>query len=588
MGKATQSPFSFGPHFDAATGKRPYCVGIRCKCGREDHRAAPGVGWGRRIFKELGWQVADRMGRHECPSCVSVRKSGRHVEVEPVSPVVVAQPEVAQEEVVMENTVMAEKLGDAMLNRFQLAAKATTGRRGATEGFRHKHQAKSAAEKAARRAGFRNPERDTHYELDQASDGSWGYALLNEPRGGLVPPAVVAADKVTYERRIAKGVYTPKGTPPVVRPYAIRAAAVKAAKKYLQRCGVGEPKEGQHYVTSTRGNAKGWWVSILDPKGIPAGGFPPPFESSRFADHSTKATRSPDGRIFSGRWNAARSARTYLDRKGVENPREGVHFNTVPKGDEWTVKILDPRGRAEPLPAAPAPDSTGNQPMATLTKNWGYLSSFDAKKAAFGHFDRQGRTSGAPVEGRDYWLIQDARNLWGYSLTDPNPKPEPVPEPVTIVEVPKDSILAELVKETAPVSDASTQAVRDLEESRLPPISEVRQPTVADNRRVRVAVEDHYDEDRQMYRGNWSDRMLAEELKVPRAWVTRAREMYGPDVNNDAEIRRQAAQVQARIRIEEAIKKCEEAIKVSNTILELAAGLEGILADLKAKRLEIG
>lgn len=582
MGKATYSPFSYGPHFDAATGKRPQCVGIRCRCGKEDHAAAPGPGYGRRIFKERGWHVADRMGRHDCPECVATKKTVRHIDVAPVGPVV-TQP--APQETPMQNTIMADKLGEAVLTRFQLAAKSTAGRRGAADGFKHNTQARYAAERAAKRAGIKSPVRNEHYALKHHDDdGTWSFTLLTEP---LSLSEIESKTKGPGPQfGIPKGTYTPQGTPPVVRPYALRAGAQKAARKYYISKGVDEPMEGQHYVTSQRGTGpKRWWVTLIDPRGIPEGGVTPivPQDAEPFTPRLTISASGlfPADRRYTVQWNAARAATTFLQKKGITDPRPGIHFSTVGNDtDGYAVVILDPRGRAEGTPVV-VPDLKTKTSVPLLAKNWGYLSSFDAKKAAFAHFDRAGRTSGSPVQGVDYWLVQDARNLWGFSLTDPNPKPEP--------EVPE--IAPEPPKEAAPMSDASTQAVRDQEETTSLVVEtrvDVRQPTLTDNRRIRSAVEDKYDEAKQMYVGNWSDRMLAEDLKVPRAWVTRVREMYGPDVNNDAAIRAEAAKMQAKQRVLEAIELAAKATGISNTILELAAALETTMAELKAKQAEIG
>lgn len=569
MGKATDSPFSYGPHYDAATGKTPHCVGIRCRCGKEDHAAAPSVGYGRRIFKDRGWHVADRMGRHDCPDCVASKKVSR-IEVAPVGPVAV-QP--APEAPVI-NTVMADKLGEAALNRFQMAAAQGGARRGAESGFRLNYQAMAAARRAATRNGVRNPVRGVHYDTKEDEDGTFSFVLL-ENLTGSDSEAPAAEKKVHGQTGVTKGRYTSKGAPPVMRPYTARATAQKVARRYFTRLGVTEPKEGKHFSTYRKGTARGWWVAILDPRGIPAGGLPEPMAAMEYAPRG----KTFPSKTFSNRWNAARAARNFLALRINVPPREDIHYSlTGSDDDSWTVTILDPRGKTEAPPVPKEEAQAVARPVTTLTKNWGYLSSFDAKKAVFGHFDRIGRTSGAPVQNVDYWLTQDARNLWGYTLTDPNPNPEPVaPE-----------IAPEPPKEAATVSDASTQAVRDLEESRANPPAEVRQPTLQDNRRIRSEIEDKYDESKQMYVGNWTDKLLAEELKVPRAWVTRVREMYGPDQNNDAAIRAAAAKLQAAQRVQGAIDLAAKATSISNTILELAATLEGVMADLKLKQAEIG
>ncbi|PZR36474.1 hypothetical protein [Caulobacter segnis] len=57
-----------------------------------------------------------------------------------------------------------------------------------------------------------------------------------------------------------------------------------------------------------------------------------------------------------------------------------------------------------------------------------------------------------------------------------------------------------------------------------------RQPSLADIRKIRQALDEAYDDEAGCYRGNASDRSLSERLDVPRAWVSNEREhAYGPE-----------------------------------------------------------
>jgi hypothetical protein len=60
-----------------------------------------------------------------------------------------------------------------------------------------------------------------------------------------------------------------------------------------------------------------------------------------------------------------------------------------------------------------------------------------------------------------------------------------------------------------------------------------REATAVDKRRIREALETHYDEDAERYRQSFSDKAVAAKLDVPPAWVTAQRVAggYGPDRN---------------------------------------------------------
>lgn len=64
-------------------------------------------------------------------------------------------------------------------------------------------------------------------------------------------------------------------------------------------------------------------------------------------------------------------------------------------------------------------------------------------------------------------------------------------------------------------------------------------PTVSDRRRIRDALDEHYNEEAGCYRQSWSDRALAGKLDVPPKWVTDVREVggYGPDENEATAVR---------------------------------------------------
>lgn len=66
-----------------------------------------------------------------------------------------------------------------------------------------------------------------------------------------------------------------------------------------------------------------------------------------------------------------------------------------------------------------------------------------------------------------------------------------------------------------------------------------RIPSGEERRRIRDALDDHYDEDAARYRQSFSDKALAAKLDLPAKWITDLREAggYGPDQNEAAAAR---------------------------------------------------
>lgn len=56
-------------------------------------------------------------------------------------------------------------------------------------------------------------------------------------------------------------------------------------------------------------------------------------------------------------------------------------------------------------------------------------------------------------------------------------------------------------------------------------------PPATAGRIIRALLDDHYDVEQERYNGDMSDAKLAEQMDIPRAWVTQEREKFGPDVN---------------------------------------------------------
>lgn len=89
-----------------------------------------------------------------------------------------------------------------------------------------------------------------------------------------------------------------------------------------------------------------------------------------------------------------------------------------------------------------------------------------------------------------------------------------------------------------------------------PAASEPRTPTRDDRRRIRDALDVHYQVERGRYAGAWSDKKLGETLKLPWAWIAEERELgYGPDASEITSINQ--AKIDAlRARIEKINEEC--------------------------------
>jgi len=97
-----------------------------------------------------------------------------------------------------------------------------------------------------------------------------------------------------------------------------------------------------------------------------------------------------------------------------------------------------------------------------------------------------------------------------------------------------------------------------------------RQPTQEDNRRIRDYLDGHFDDRNGRWTDDLSDAKAAERLKLPRAWVSRIREFYGPDTNEAAE----------RVG-EQAAALADRAAALEATALELATRAETLGRDVR-------
>lgn len=97
-----------------------------------------------------------------------------------------------------------------------------------------------------------------------------------------------------------------------------------------------------------------------------------------------------------------------------------------------------------------------------------------------------------------------------------------------------------------------------------------REATVADNRRIRQHLDEVYDDEAGRYRFDGSDHKSAELLKLPRAWVSRIRDLYGPDRSQADEAKRA-----------DLAKAAANAKALTDRLLAMAQEAESIQAELE-------
>lgn len=213
------------------------------------------------------------------------------------------------------------------------------------------------------------------------------------------------------------------------------------------------------------------------------------------------------------------AARIFLQRRfGVVGARPGVHFRVINRGTSSKVE--------------------GANYEYELLGEWAAVNDRLARRA-----DYPGRAPGAH---RKYKMDG------GAAAKETKVETQAVKMPVVDE------------KDVLPVVEAKD----------MPPVT-ARKPTLHDNKRVYDALSEHYDEDKQRYRGAWSDRKVAEHLDVPAAWVKSCREQFFGvwDRNEFAEKRCRE--------LDEAIAMAEAAEK---TLLEMATKAETLKGDLLAAR----
>jgi hypothetical protein len=551
MRAADRQPYLFANKYDPETKTRTNCVGIKCKkCPAEEWHSAPGPGWGRRIFKNRGWVCGNSPRSHICPKCAEMKATGvvkgtpapapktaEIVQLKQPTPTNIAPnapppPAALPPASADAGSPFAEALAPLKqkIEREQTIKKA----RGQPTGYASRTSAAAAARKMLNTLGNKKPMEGEHYRVVPEAAGTFGYVLI-----GVTPPARPV--------KPPKPVRVPKvRTPAPLRSSGVRKALYDAL------------------------DAAGPFPAEQRDMEIPARGHRPP--------------NRPGDKVKT-MLIARNSADVVARRFGIEKPEEGVHFRVHRQDDGYTYSLIEeavPFKKAPPTPVIPptawepppAPPEPAPQPHVPSLRKWhgGYLSRFDARKAAIAAVAPVKITPGAPSEGIDYWISQDAHNYWIWTTTPPAAEPAPQPEAQAPEPQPKEPEMgANMISDEPPPAPAPG-----------------REWTREERSKVREAVEEHYDDQRECWHGDLSDARVAEMLKVPRIFVTNVRSIYGPDRNRSEDLKREAELLAKRQKIDEAVELAERALNLSNIVIETAAKLETVLAELKAKKQEVG
>jgi hypothetical protein len=296
----------------------------------------------------------------------------------------------------------------------------------------------------------------------------------------------------------------------------------------------------------------------------------PNTSQKRLEQHRLAVAKYRHG-IFGRRANAVMSATILLKSRGVEHPVEGCHFKIEgePGNFRYVViggKDVAPRpsrllltGKAVALRRMEKADKRLARPGVPRTFRYAILKSATKVLQVIGLEN--------PVLDRDFTVMKTPEGwVWDFIWNDKSSASQ-----VASTPIPPPAPPAPAAIETPPMNPPDVEITKD-----------IRQPTILDNRRIREKVEEVYDEDAQRYRYEWSDQTVATNLQVPRAWVSRVRELYGPDVNDSERLRDEARKEASRAKVTQALKVAEQAIEISNTIIELAAKLETTMAELRA------
>lgn len=274
--------------------------------------------------------------------------------------------------------------------------------------------------------------------------------------------------------------------------------------------------------------------------------------------------------------NAKRAALKWLGRQDIHEPKQGVDYVITKRGDTYSWHppnrlpaerdaAGEARGRTpQPEPASdfvpladPAPvviepsvEVPNRKRRARNLAGVGLATPTVARHSARALLSKLGIVNA--VEGEHFSVHREPEGTHGFKLliqigpAADTPQPETTEDPPPMPAQPLDS-----------PTDAGRTATRE------------------QRRAIAELLDNHYDTDTQRYRGDWSDRKVADQLDTPRAFVTHLRtDLYGDYDRNEAS-ERQAKNMDTAIGIAEA---------ATAKLLEMASEAEKIANDLKVAR----
>lgn len=563
-GQKLAEPYLFRNTFDRSSGRHKSQAGAQCRlCHKTEWRNAPSPGWGRKLFGATGWVLGNGPSRHVCPECDALRKSGVHREGRVVTdPAVLltsptAPPPDPPTAVIPEpvNTQLSEALAPVK----------ATMEKPKVQTFVSFQQASSHARKVLRELGVEKPSSDVNFRVT-GKPGEWSIVLLGDHHHAEIrPPKRRISPEGTRSR-------TSKPNTPLAEKWVARIAA----ERMLSTIGVFAPVSNVDYrLKSLRGGK--WAYQII-------GHHVPGVTEAPAAPKSLSGVTRWGGYLasYDARKAAVKQLAALHPHKSA--PQEGVDFWVYQdSGNLWGYTTENP---IPPAPALPAPRKDtrptnsleramsgpwrphgGRADPRILRPGQSRPTRANIAKSAIRYLRATGAVE-VPIEDVHYRVLRDADRWWRYEITEPTPQQQ-------------------IIEKEPTVSDGSTQAVPDAES--VPHAEPARPSTPADSRRIRDALDnDYYDEANERYKGDWNDARVAEAMKVPRAWVTRVREIYGPDRNDGERLAAAAKLAAQKAQIEALETKTREGHALADTVIELSAKLNNVMSEIDVMRRGLG
>lgn len=368
----------------------------------------------------------------------------------------------------------------------------------------------------------------------------------------------------------------------VTRPYGDEQKRTPGCEGTCKKCGV---TEWYPAVSPGAGHAifknKGWLLgrngakkdlcpTCANRRPIQVYKPPPPQEAREKAGRITRA-----GRLASTALDPLHGIDSAVDTHAP------VPVNTVLK--EKLEAAMQEKATKTPAPTPPSASSDlwpipkdhwpSRVPNHGVTKGrWitvptiGFSQRTNAARSAVQWFKNRGVDDAREGEhfvlrmlGRDNWswgppgLVKPTRKHARHPVAKPESKP---PMPVTPPAPPAPQLVSPPghVSVTVPTGRPATRQQRQ---------------------QIRDLLDQHYNTDDERYHGDWSDKKVAEQLDMPRAWVSDLRlDLYGSHDRNEAN-------EQQKRKLAEAIEMAEAA---TARLIEMASEAEKLANELKEAR----